>query len=49
MTRKEKLEQNIQKIKVDLREGHYSLKRVPAKERNPLRTKRIKKLGKKLK
>ncbi len=49
MTRKEKLEQNIQKIKADLRKGHYSLKRVSAKERNPLRVKRLKKLWKKIK
>jgi len=46
---KQKLEQSIQKIKTDLQEGHYSLKRVPAGERNPFRAKRIKKLWKKIK
>ena len=37
-----------QKIKADLREGRYSLKRVLVGERGPLRTKRIRKLWKKI-
>ncbi len=41
---KQKSKQSIQKIKADVQEGHYSLKRVPAGERNPFRAKRIKKL-----
>ncbi len=40
--------QNVQKIKADLQDKRYSLKRVPAGERNPLRMKRIKKLWKKI-
>ena len=46
---KQKSKQSIQKIKVDVQEGHYSLKKVPAGERNPFRAKRIKKLWKKIK
>ncbi len=46
---KQKSQQAIQKIKADLQEGRYSLKRVPAEERNPFRPKRIKKLWKKIK
>src|SRR6266498_5362314 len=46
---KQKSNQVIQKIKADVQEGHYSLKKVPAGERNPLRAKRIKKLWKKIK
>ena len=45
---KQKLSQTIQKIKTDLQEGQYSLKRVPAGERNSLRIKRIKKMWKKI-
>src|SRR6266542_6111163 len=45
---KRKSNQYVQKIKADLQEEKYSLKRVPAGERNPLRTKRIKKLWKKI-
>ena len=41
--------QYVQKIKADLQDERYSLKRVPAGERNPLRMKRIKKLWKKIK
>ncbi len=32
-----------------MQKGHYSLKRIPAGERNPFRVKRIKKLWKKIK
>ena len=46
---KQKSNQVVQKIKADLQEGHYSLKRVPAGERNPFRAKRIKKLERKIK
>src|SRR6266540_1855960 len=46
---KQKSNQTIQKIKADLQEGRYSLKRVPAGERNPFKAKRIKKLWKKIK
>src|SRR6266542_2370057 len=46
---KQKSKQSIQKIKADVQEGHYSLKKVPAGERNPFRAKRIKKLWKKIK
>src|SRR6266498_6032871 len=46
---KQKSEQSIQKIKVNVQEGYYSLKRVPAEERNPFRVKRIKELWKKIK
>ncbi len=46
---KQKSNQAIQRIKADLQKGWYSLKRVPAGERNPSRTKRIKKLWKKIK
>src|SRR6266542_901074 len=45
---KRKSNQYVQKIKADLQEEKYSLKRVPAGERNPLRAKRIKKLWKKI-
>ena len=41
---KQKSNQTVQKIKVDVQEGRYSLKRVPGGKRNPLRAKRIKKL-----
>src|SRR6266540_4005267 len=46
---KQRSSQTVQKIKVDVQEGHYSLKRVPAGDRNPVRGKRIKKLWKKIK
>ncbi len=46
---KQRSSQTVQKIKVDVQEGHYSLKKVPAGDRNPVRGKRIKKLQKKIK
>ena len=46
---KQKSNQAIQKIKADLQERRYTLKKVPEGERNPSRTKRIKKLWKKIK
>ncbi len=46
---KQKAKQFIQKIKADLKEGWYSLKRVPEGERDPSRVKRLKKLWKKIK
>ena len=46
---KQKAKQTLQKIKADLQEGRYSLKRILAGERNPFRVKRIKKLWKKIK
>src|SRR6266498_2010823 len=46
---KQKSQQYVQKIKADVQKGHYSLKRIPAGERNPKRGKRIKKLWKKIK
>ena len=42
--KKQRSKQTVQKIKVDVQEGHYSLKKVPAGDRNPVRGKRIKKL-----
>ncbi len=44
-----KANQYIPKIKADLQEGWYSLKRVLEGERDPSRVKRIKKLWKKIK
>ena len=45
---KQRSSQTVQKIKVDLQEGWYNLRRVPVGERDPLRKKRIKKLWKKI-
>ena len=45
---KRNLNQKIQKIKADLQEGHYTLKRIPEGEKGPSRVKRIKKLWKKI-
>ena len=39
----------MQKIKVDVQEGHYNLKKVPVGDRNISRGKKIKKLWKKIK
>ena len=46
---KQRSNQTVQKIKVDVQKGHYSLKKVPAGDRNPVRGKRIKELWKKIK
>ncbi len=46
---KRKANQYISKIKADLQEGWYSLKRILEEERDPSRAKRIKKLWKKIK
>ncbi len=45
---KQKSNRIVKKIKADLQEGHYNLKRVPAGDRNLSRGKRIKKLWKKI-
>ncbi len=41
---KQKIKQTTQKIKADLKEGQYSLKRISERERNPSRAKRLKKI-----
>ncbi len=41
---KQNANQYIQKIKADLQDGQYSLKKVVEGERNPSREKRIKRL-----
>ncbi len=46
---KQKAKQTLQKIKADLKEGRYSLKRASEEERNPSKAKRLKKLWKKIK
>ncbi len=46
---KQKSQPSVKKIKADLQEGRYSLKQVPAGDRNLSRGKRIKKLQKKIK
>src|SRR6266542_907310 len=46
---KQKSEQTVQKIKADVQGGHYSLKRISEEDRDPSRTKRMKKLCKKRK
>src|SRR6266542_1645273 len=46
---KQKSRQTVKQIKADLQEGHYSIKRIPAGDRNPSRGKRMKKLWKKIK
>ena len=46
---KQRSNQTIQKIKVDVKEGYYSLRRISEEERDPSRAKRIKKLWRKIK
>src|SRR6266540_1865376 len=46
---KQKSEQTVQKIKADVQGGHYSLKRISEEYRDPSRTKKMKKLWKKIK
>ncbi len=46
---KQNANQYIQKIKADLQDGQYSLKKVVEGERNPSREKRIKRLQRKIK
>ncbi len=36
--------QTVRKIKADMQGGHYSLKRISDEDRDPSRTKRMKKL-----
>src|SRR6266498_1952447 len=46
---KQRSNQTVQKIKADVQGGHYSLKRISGEDRDPSRTKRIKKLWRKIK